>query len=90
MKSGIVEQSLLLNRPWLHVQQGDGVFIITVVCPLCEREQDPFTVDPMAVAAYDAGALIQKALPDLTESQLEGFLTGMCDCCWDVLTEEDE
>jgi hypothetical protein len=48
---------------------------------------------PITEAQYDAwrsGVLIQKAMPNLTESQREFILTGMTDDEWDELFADED
>jgi len=39
---------------------------------------------------WKAGIPIQKVFSELTPSQREALITGICDNCWELLTSEDE
>ncbi len=68
---------------------------INIQCPDCLRirkielpyEYAEFKVKELK---WKAGVLIQKAFPELTSSQREALMTGICDNCWELLTSEDE
>lgn len=62
--------------------------IVTATCPFCKK-QSSFKVKSgileSASYAIEHGAHIQDALPQLTPSQRELLMTGICDECWDSM-----
>lgn len=56
---------------------------ITKACPFCGKVQEvEFPVE--GVDKYMDGALIQDAFPELSASQREILMTGICDDCWPI------
>ena len=62
---------------------------IETSCPFC-GSGDCIAVDDNGYRAYLAGKNIDEALPELTESQRERLVSGICDKCWDNLMPEDK
>jgi hypothetical protein len=56
---------------------------VTVVCHGCQ-EQFLLTVDAAGFYAWQAGMLIQTALPALTEDERELLISQTCGPCWDL------
>jgi hypothetical protein len=57
-------------------------------CTVCGTTKE-FTLNDMAVAAWEAGGHIQKVMPDLTQMDRETLISGVCsDKCWDELWGE--
>lgn len=54
---------------------------ITKQCPVC-KEQHRVIVARKAYDAWQSGALIQVAFPDLPKDQREILITGIDDHCW--------
>jgi hypothetical protein len=42
------------------------------------------------LAAYEAGELIQRAMPDVSEDERELLISGVCGQCFDELFKEAE
>jgi hypothetical protein len=57
-------------------------------CPEC-RKLYSITVSEDALIAWHDGMKVQRAFPDLTPSQRELLITGICSSCWDTLTKEE-
>lgn len=75
----------ILARPHvcgIHSVEGDKARIsIVTKCPLCGHRQA--TIVPVdGAAAWERGAVIQYALPDLTDTEREALMSGICDPCW--------
>lgn len=51
-------------------------------CPFCGNVNS-IEVDTAKFVAWQQGALIQNAFPDLTPDQREVIKTGICPKCWD-------
>lgn len=62
---------------------------IVTECPLC-GQQHAIEVSDMGLIAYNRGALIQDAFPDLTKEEREMLMTGICPECWIELFEDKE
>lgn len=58
-----------------------------VICPMCQCE-NTIRIDREGAIKYSEGALIQNAFPNLTESERELLLTGICDTCWDLTMKD--
>jgi hypothetical protein len=53
----------------------------TVFCTQCSRRYE-LAVTAEQLRQWQAGALIQKAMPDLPPRDRELFISGTCDHCW--------
>lgn len=78
----------LLTRPHIRGLQsypGDKTRMYAFCqCPICQdREQILVSVD--GAKAYDRGALIQDAMPELNTHERERLMTGICGTCWESL-----
>ena len=58
-------------------------------CPKCFKESWS-TVDRDAWNAWQDGALIQEAFPDLTASEREAIMTGYDQQCWEEIFGKEE
>lgn len=81
----------IIQRPHvrgIHSVEGDKTRIsIVTQCPRCQGRQA--VIVPVAgAAAWERGAVIQYALPDLTDTEREALMTGICELCWDQLFSE--
>jgi len=67
------------------------ITVTTKACMVCNRKSR-MTIERAGYEAWEAGTLIQHALPDLTNDERELLLTGTHPDCWDVLNpiEDDE
>ncbi len=63
--------------------------IVTTHCPEC-KESDSFPVDVDGIVRWQHGEHIQKALPELTATQREQLMTGICGDCWDKLFPDED
>jgi len=50
-------------------------------CPFCKKNST-VTVDFEGYLNYMMGARVQDAFPDLTPSERELLISGICDECW--------
>jgi hypothetical protein len=57
-------------------------------CPWCGETSD-VTVTLAGYNARRAGAKIQDAYPELSSSDREKLITGICPVCWDKEFDED-
>ena len=58
-------------------------------CPKCSKESK-FVVYRDAWYAWQSGALIQDAFPDLTASERETIMTGYDQQCWEEIFGKEE
>lgn len=59
---------------------------VQIACPFCGAD----SIVKMRLAsfeAWNAGALIQNAAPDLTADQRELLISGTCGACWKAMEE---
>jgi len=57
--------------------------LITKKCPFTgEVNQKEIPVTPLQLERWEKGELIQKAMPNLTDSQREFIMTGITDDVW--------
>lgn len=67
-------------------QEGDTT-VVRVRCPTCLSE-DAVVVPTEGFKRWRNGALIQRALPELTADLRERLISGTCQPCWTLLCEE--
>ena len=60
-----------------------------VICVHC-RQVQTIMLSKTGIEAYQKGALMQDAFPELTAGQREMLISGTCDTCWDKLFTESE
>ena len=63
--------------------------VVAVPCRLCQEVTD-LTVNVEGFVNWQAGELIQKALPELSADQRELLISGTCDKCWNEMFGSDE
>ena len=62
--------------------------LVTVKCSECGKvEKIPFSL--AQEEAYDAGGLIQRVAPELTDNQREVLISQICGKCFDALFAEE-
>ena len=61
---------------------------VYVNCPLC-GEESQVQASPKGLEAWDNGELIQNAMPELSPSDRELLMTGICSDCWTSSFGED-
>ena len=61
---------------------------VSVACAYC-LEVHTFECSTRGVVAWQAGELIQNALPELSADQREMMISGTCGDCWDKMYPED-
>lgn len=57
---------------------------IRTVCPFCGKENVVYVAEN-EYRAWQNGACIQDAMPDLTPDERELVKTGICSACWDAM-----
>ena len=78
----------ITERPHLTILEFDpDTCILKSTCPLCGHDRVLEPLDFNKLHAWVTGTtLVQRAFPDLNESDREALVTGICDTCW----QEDE
>ncbi len=61
----------------------------TSTCLICQ-ESVTMKVNPEDYARWEAGELIQVAMPYLSEGEREFLISGFCEPCFDAMFGEDE
>lgn len=56
--------------------------IVTTRCPHCKKAGCVTGVNSKGYVAWQNGALIQNALPELSADERERLVTGVCPRCW--------
>lgn len=64
--------------------------LIKTTCPICHCDTY-LMVDAEEYARWQAGELIQVAMPSLDAEEREMLISGICPTCWeDMFDDEDE
>lgn len=64
--------------------------LVRVACPMC-GESRTLEVPAEGFERWQAGELIQNAMPELSADDREQLISGTCGACWDRLfPSEDE
>lgn len=64
--------------------------LVKTTCPICHCDTY-LQVDAEEYARWQAGELIQVAMPDLDADEREMLISGICPDCWDdMFGDEDE
>jgi hypothetical protein len=63
--------------------------MIRRTCTECHQSK-PIHCTEQQLAAYEAGELIQRAMPDVSEDERELLISGVCGQCFDELFKEAE
>lgn len=58
---------------------------VETICPFCGAVNH-VTVPGLGFLRWQSGMLVQCALPELSASERELLITGICDPCWDRFT----
>jgi len=63
-------------------------------CMVCKRDfntEFPYTEQQFSIRwdKWLRGALVQEAFPELTRTQREAMVTGICDPCWKKVFPEE-
>jgi hypothetical protein len=66
----------------LTMPDAKTVTVTTKPCPFCGKTTD-LELPYDGALAYQEGALIQKAFPDMDAADRERLITGTCGPCWD-------
>ena len=84
----------VMDRPHLRIVAGhrlpdrEGVepteewMTFLVKCPHC-KEETGLRIKSVEALAWQRGALIQNAFPDLGKDDRERLMTGICAACWE-------
>ena len=59
---------------------------VSIRCPLCGTVQE-LEIPEEGLARYLSGAYLQDAFPDLSPGEREALITGLCDTCWEEMTQ---
>lgn len=73
----------------MTVQLPATVMFLTPDCMLCGGSE-MIRVRADGLAAYEAGALIQDAFPELSDDERELIKTGTHPACWDQMLPDEE
>ena len=66
------------------------MMLVKTTCPICHCDTY-LQVDAKEYARWQAGELIQVAMPDLDADEREMLISGICPTCWeDMFGDEDE
>ena len=77
------------GRPWVTVEPiRDGKVLLRAQCLECGGRVT-WPVPGIDVGGWVAGALIQDALPMLSENDRELLISGNCGVCFDTLFGDD-
>jgi hypothetical protein len=57
-------------------------------CMLCKKESS-LVVNKASFDKWQAGELIQNAIPELTASEREQLISGTCELCWETYFNEE-
>lgn len=66
-----------------QIDKGNGLVELTGPCFGRKDAHYSVTVKRTELDAYLAGALMQRAFPNLTPDQREFLISGLCPKCWD-------
>lgn len=71
----------------------NGKITVATTCPMC-GDTAILSLPEAGYEAWQNGAMIQNALPDLDADDRERLISGICPSCWDKMfgapDEEDE
>ena len=62
--------------------------VIEIECVMC-KQSVIMEASEEGLNKWQQGALIQHALPELTEDEREMLLSGICPTCWDKIFSEE-
>ena len=62
----------------------NGKVAIATTCPMC-GDTKVLSLSEKGYKAWQNGALIQRALPDLGADDRERLISGICPSCWDKM-----
>ena len=65
------------------------VIVQSISCPECQGHVD-IRLNRRGIAAYNGGAMIQAAFPELSADIRERLISGMCGPCFDKMFPDDE
>lgn len=60
-----------------------------ISCDGCE-EEFTFSLDPLAIKAWEGGVAARLAFPELSIEESELLDSGFCDRCWEEMTPEED
>lgn len=63
------------------------LMVTTLSCPRCHAPGITLQVNRLDYERWKLGTLIQRALPYLSATERERLKTGLCDPCWDAITD---
>jgi hypothetical protein len=73
----------ITEKPHLSIVEFDpDVARLEVTCPSCDSKRT-LSVDFNSLHHWVTGSvLVQRAFPDLSDTDREALITGICDTCW--------
>ncbi len=79
----------IATKPHLSIAEFDpDTAELDVTCPFCDSKRQ-LTVDFNSLHDWvTGGRLIQVAFPELSPSDREALVSGVCDTCWDKMGDE--
>lgn len=63
--------------------------VIDTICPFCGQITS-VAVEEKALIAYENGALVQDAFPNLSAGEREALISGLCDKCQAIFDNEEK
>lgn len=81
-----VTELKILGKPWIKAYD-DTTGEALILCREC-KEIKRRKVTRKQIANWADGALIQRAMPELSRDETELFISGTCSPCFDKLWEE--
>lgn len=69
--------------------KNDNTVVVIADCPICGVE-NRVELKSSQYDAWQAGAYIQNAAPNLTPEQREILISGICPKCWDKMWGSNE
>ena len=68
----------------------NSIISVTKVCPICGKSYKAATMSDDAYNAWQNGVLIQYAMPELTATERESLISGICPDCQKRIFGSDE
>ena len=74
----------VINGVVMGIKKREEKMILEVTCRSCSKNHS-IKVPSEGHEEWMQGALIQNALPELSEGERELLISGTCDDCWDEM-----
>lgn len=72
----------MFDSPIVYMADHGNTTDVDVRCPFCRTVRPIMHIPSTGIAEWINGTLIQRALPELSASDREGLMTGICDDCF--------